>query len=81
MSDWRAVSQGLSSQAPVNPEVHRSQSWRRECLLGNGNRREQGQKIKKFDVQSWAVQLKSQRVLRQGEGGEAGSVALIFIAF
>lgn len=29
-------------------------------MLGNGKRGEQGQKIKKFDVQSWEVQLKSQ---------------------
>lgn len=54
----------------MNPEVHRSQAWRGECLLGNGNRREQVQKIKEFDVQSWAVQLKSQRDLRQGEGAK-----------
>lgn len=40
-------------------------------MLGSGNRREQGQKIKKFGVQSWGVQLKSQRDLRQGEGDKA----------
>lgn len=32
------------------------------------------QKIKKFDVQSWGVQLKSQRDLRQGEGGKADNL-------
>lgn len=43
-------------------------------MLGNGNRREEGQKIKKIDVHSWGVQLKSQRDLRQGEGGKADNL-------